>query len=81
MAALPSFAPLVFISGSSGLLKRVKGWRRFARSRTLGRHFRPTQRPRSLDAKKGTSAPTDQKLEDPEKDRPIDPTSGKNAAA
>ena len=40
--------------GSSSFMKQVKGWRHFDRG-TLGRHFRPTWRPREPHcAKKGT---------------------------
>ena len=53
------FGHSVFVSRSSFLLKRAKGWRRFYRPRTLGRRFRPTRRPRSLMAKKGTPASTE----------------------
>jgi hypothetical protein len=60
--------PSVFVSGSSGLLKQVKGWRRFDRGwrlcETRRRRFRPTCRPRSLIAKKGNLASAEQKLED-----------------
>jgi hypothetical protein len=44
--------PSVFISGSSSLMKQVKGWRRF-RSRTLGRHLRRPVGREPYCAKKG----------------------------
>ena len=69
----------VFVSGFSGLVKQVKGWRRLS-SRTRWRRFRPTCRPRSLIAKKGTLV-VPGPAEDGGKDRPIDPTSGKNTSA
>jgi hypothetical protein len=49
--------------GSSGLLNQAKGWRRLDRGwrpcERAGAVFRPTFRPRSLAAKKGTAASTD----------------------
>ena len=49
--------PFVFVFGSSDY-EQVKGWRRFSDRARSARHFRPTCRPRSLDAKKGTLAST-----------------------
>ena len=62
------FAPgsssvLLFVSGSSGLFRQVKGWRRFDRGwrpcETRRRRFRPTCRPRSLIAREGNQESTE----------------------
>ena len=74
--------PSVFVFGSSGCSSKVKGWRLFMIADARA-SFRPTRRPRSLmNARKGNPASTEQKPRGPtEKDRPIDPTSGKNSPA
>jgi hypothetical protein len=64
--------------GSSSFLKQVKGWRHFDRG-TLGRHFHPTWRPRASLREKG-NPPRAKSPRTGEKDRPIDPTSGKKFA-
>jgi hypothetical protein len=81
--------PSVFVSGSSGLIEQVKGWRRFmvADGVLVGRvgavSARP-QGPRSLVAPEGESRRPripgfmSPGTEDPRKDRPIDPMCGKN---
>ena len=61
--------------------KQVKGWRRFMIADALS-VICPTQRPRSRRARKGE--PRSPRAKSPrtrEKDRPIDPTSGKNSSA
>jgi hypothetical protein len=64
--------------GSSSFMKQVKGWRHFDRG-TLGRHFRPTWRPRASLREKG-NPPRAKSPRTGEKDRPTDPTSGKKFA-
>ena len=76
------------VVGSFGLrfrflrpFKQVKGWRRFMIADALS-VICPTRRPRSRRARKGE--PWRPRAKGPrtrEKDRPIDPTSGKNSSA
>jgi hypothetical protein len=63
----------VFVSGSSGFFKRVKGWRRF--------HDRGRFDGRGASSRKGNPSPRTKKPEDRGTGRPIDPTSGKNTPA
>jgi hypothetical protein len=72
--------PIVIVFGSSDY-RASEGLAPFLGSRTLARHFRPTCRPRSLDAKKGTVASTGKSPEPCGKDRPIDQMSGMDTSA
>ena len=78
---MDSCVSLVFNSSSSGPFERGEGLAPFLRSRTLGRHFRPTRWPRSLVARKGIRRPQAKGPDPRIKDRPIDPMSGKNSSA
>ena len=78
--------PTVFVSGSSGLLKQVKGWRHFTIADGLSRGgasapFRPTCRPLSLMSARKGRRPFGPKPEERGKDRAIDPMSGRNTSA
>ena len=74
--------PSVFVSGSSGLFKQVKGWRRFHDRGRLGAVSSDLAAAEPHEREKGTRRPrTQEEPEDPGKDRPIDPTSGKNTPA
>jgi hypothetical protein len=73
--------PSVFVSISSDLLEQVKGWRHFDRGR--GRP-RADLAAASLIARKGKAvrgSPGQEPGDPAEKDRAIDPMSGKNASA
>jgi hypothetical protein len=85
-AVFASGCSSVFVSGSSGLMQQVKGWRHFDRGwrpcETRGRYLPDLSAASRKGAKKGTVASTEQKPGDPrKKDRPIDPMFGKNTPA
>jgi hypothetical protein len=67
----------VFISGSSGLMKQVKGWRRFDRGRldAIGADLTAAS---LIARKRESSSPRPQGRGN---DRAIDPMSGKNTSA
>ena len=86
-AGSPGFSvvSLVFISSSSSLFERGEGLAPFSyRGRSGAVSVRP-RRPRSLVARKGIPGSMDPRVMSPgtaaEKDRPIDPMSGKNSPA
>jgi hypothetical protein len=77
----------VFVSGSSGLLKQEKGWRRFYDRGRFRRRLSGSAAASRKGEKKGAVARRIPRVMSPgrgrgpaEKDRPIDPTSGKKFA-
>jgi hypothetical protein len=74
-------------SGSSGLFKQAKGWRYFTIAdgvfvRRVGTVPSDLPAAEPDEREKGTLAPSEQKPMGPaEKDRPIDPMSGRNTSA